>query len=166
MIFVTRENKVLNIYTQRSSSPLLTLFKLFQPMLQEASLKSSANNHRLVLVLGIKKKKNRTKRLPEFIFNTQSPCFLHRRELRWFPGSRPLGYPRFLSLPFLQSRLRTLGDAELHFQVHGRRDDGLGENQHVLQADHHNQVRKYLSGGNRSGAENEILGEKQGRNAS
>lgn len=71
-------------------------------MLQETSLKSSANNHRLVLVLGIKKK-NRTKRLTEFIFNTQSPCFLHRRELRWFPGSRPLGSPAFPLSPFCRA---------------------------------------------------------------
>lgn len=54
----------------------------------------------------------------------------------------------------------TLGDAELHLQVHGRGHHGLGEDQHVLQANHHHQVREDLPGANRGTAEEEIRGEK------
>lgn len=60
-------------------------------------------------------------------------------------------------------RLHTLGDAELHFQVNGRRDNRLGEDQHVLQANDNNQVWKYLSKGHRNRTENEIFGENKGR---
>jgi len=60
-------------------------------------------------------------------------------------------------------RLHTLGNAELHFQVNGRRDNRLGENQHVLQANDNNQVWKYLSKGYRNRTENETFGEKNGR---
>lgn len=93
MIFVTRENKVLNIYTQRSSSPLLTLFKLFQPMLQEASLKSSANNHRLVLVLGIKKKKKQDKKTTRIHIQHTEPLFPTQTGIKVVPRLPAPGLP-------------------------------------------------------------------------
>lgn len=80
-------------------------------MLQTTILKSSAQNYRLMLVLGIIK--NSTKRLIEynsqFTFNTHSPCFLRRPELRSFPISQSLGYPNFLSLNIFPEQAVYLG---------------------------------------------------------
>lgn len=59
-------------------------------------------------------------------------------------------FPQFFSsLSIFPEEVPTLGDAQLHFQVDRRGDDRLGEDQHVLQANHHDQVGKDLSGGNR-----------------
>lgn len=81
--------------------------------------------------------------------------------LRYTGGGGGPGQGRCLRLRFLSRRQRrtaphpgaprsprvTLGDAQLHLKVHGRRDHGLGEHQHILQPDDHHEVREDLAGG-------------------